>query len=107
MLAFPSNDFNQELDTNAEILQYVNDHFPEVEFPIFSRGSLADGEVFKLCKEMTGESVRWNFHKYLVNGRGEAVKSYGHRIQPMAIEEDIVALLKENDGVRHPKPVVM
>ena len=42
-----------------------------------------------------------------MNGRGEAVKSYGHRIQPMAIEEDIVALLKENDGVRHSKPVVM
>ncbi|EJK46742.1 hypothetical protein THAOC_34576 [Thalassiosira oceanica] len=85
VLAFPSNDFNQEKDTNAEILQYVNDHFPEVKFPIFSRGSLADSEVFKLCKEMTGESVRWNFHKYLVNGKGEAVKSYGHRIQPMAI----------------------
>ena len=107
MLAFPSNEFNQELDTNAEILQYVNDHFPEVKFPIFSRGSLADSEVFKLCKEMTGESVRWNFHKYLVNGKGEAVKSYGHRIQPMAIEEDIVALLEESDGVRLQKPMVM
>ena len=107
VLAFPSNEFNQELDTNAEILQYVNDHFPEVMFPIFSRGSLADSEVFKLCKEMTGEPVEWNFHKYLVNGKGQAVKSYGHRTQPMAIDEDIVALMKETDGVRLQRPVVM
>jgi glutathione peroxidase-family protein len=40
--------------------------------------------------------VDWNFHKYLVDGRGRAVKSYGHRVQPMDIEEDIVALLEEN-----------
>jgi len=32
-------------------------------------------------------------HKYLVNGLGHAVKSYHHKVQPMAIEDDIVALL--------------
>ena len=32
-------------------------------------------------------------HKYLVNGHGKAVKSYHHKVQPMAIENDIVALL--------------
>jgi glutathione peroxidase-family protein len=45
------------------------------------------------------ESVMSLFHshKYLVNGQGHAIKSYGHRVQPMAIEADIVALLDEND----------
>jgi hypothetical protein len=28
-----------------------------------------------------------------VNGLGHAVKSYHHKVQPMAIEDDIVALL--------------
>lgn len=36
-------------------------------------------------------------HKYLVNGQGRAIKSYGHRVQPMDIEADIVALLDENE----------
>ena len=36
-------------------------------------------------------------HKYLVNGEGRAIKSYGHRVQPMDIESDIVALLNENE----------
>ena len=39
-------------------------------------------------------------HKYLVNGQGRAIKSYGHRVQPMAIEDDIVALLDENDQLK-------
>ena len=39
-------------------------------------------------------------HKYLVNGQGRAIKSYGHRVQPMAIEVDIVALLDENDHLK-------
>ena len=38
-----------------------------------------------------------NSHKYLVNGQGHAIKSYGHRIPPMEIEEDIVSLLEENE----------
>jgi len=97
VLAFPSNDFHQEKETNEEILDYVNTNFPEVHFPIFSRSSLATNLVFQLCKSHTGESVEWNFHKYLVNGQGHAIKSYGHRVQPMEIEEDIISLLEENE----------
>jgi hypothetical protein len=32
-----------------------------------------------------------------VNGKGRAIKSYGHRVPPMQIEKDIVALLEENE----------
>lgn len=97
MLAFPSNDFNQEKDTDAEILEYVQENFPEVDFPIFSRAPLASNMVFQLCQKHTNEKVEWNFHKYLVNGEGRAVKSYGHRVQPIDIEEDILHLLNENE----------
>lgn len=95
MLAFPSNDFHQEKETNEEILDYVRTNFPEVRFPLFSRAPLASNAVFQMCKKHTNEGVEWNFHKYLVNGEGRAVKSYGHRVQPMDIESDIVALLDE------------
>jgi len=97
VLAFPSNDFNQEKDTDEEILEYVKTNFPEVHFPIFSRAPLVSNMVFQLCQKHTNEKVEWNFHKYLVNGEGRAVKSYGHRVQPMDMEADIVALLDEND----------
>jgi glutathione peroxidase len=97
VLAFPSNDFHQEKETNSEILEYVRGHFPEVDFPLFSRAPLSSNMVFQLCEKHTGEKVEWNFHKYLVDGQGRAVKSYGHRVQPMDIESDIIALLSANE----------
>jgi len=43
-------------------------------------------------------------HKYLVSGYGIAIKSYGHRVQPMSIEDDIVAFLDANDQLKHQVP---
>ena len=48
----------------------------------------------------TGESPHRNFHKYLVNSEGKAVKSYGHRVSTEEMEEDIVKLLDTNDSVK-------
>ncbi|KAL7475991.1 hypothetical protein ACHAW6_001882 [Cyclotella cf. meneghiniana] len=98
VLAFPSNDFHQEKDTDKEILEYVREQFPQVSFPIFSRSPLESNVVFQLCRRHTGETPGWNFHKYLVDGEGRAVKSYGHKVQPLQIEEDIVRLLEENEA---------
>jgi len=47
----------------------------------------------------------FNFsHKYLVNGEGRAVKSFGHRVQPLDIEDDIIALLDENEQLKMQVP---
>lgn len=96
VLAFPSNDFYLEKETNEEILDYVQTNFP-VRFPLFSRAPLASNMVFQLCQKHTKEGVQWNFHKYLVNSEGRAIKSYNQRVQPLDIESDIIALLDEND----------
>ena len=93
VLAFPSNDFHQEKETNEEILSYVQTNFPEVTFPLFSRAPLSSNMVFQLCQQQTQSKVEWNFHKFLVDRDGKCVKSYGHRVQPMDIEEDIVRLI--------------
>ena len=103
VLAFPSNDFHQEKDTNEEILSYVNKNFPQVTFPLFSRAPLKTNMVFQLCEKQTHEKVEWNFHKYLVDGSGRAVRSYGHRVQPMDIEEDIVRLLDDREMMKVPQ----
>lgn len=104
MLAFPSNDFHQEKDTDAEILEYVRANFPQATFPLFARAPLDSNAVFRLCERHTGEAAAWNFHKYLVDGQGRAVKSFGHRTPPMAIEEDILKLLHENERRRMQVP---
>lgn len=102
MLAFPSNDFHQEKDTDAEILEYVRTNFPEVSFPLFRRSPLSTNTVFQLCERHTGEAPGWNFHKYLVDGEGRAVKSFGHRVSPLEMEVDIAIarMLEENERGR-------
>lgn len=87
-------------------MDYVRKNFPQVNFPLFSRAPLASNMVFRLCQKHTGEGVQWNFHKYLVNGQGLAIKSYGHRVQPMDIEADIVALLNENEKQKMQLPQI-
>lgn len=61
--------------------------------------------VYQLMNKHTGESVDWNFHKYLVNAEGRAVKSYAAKVDPFDIEEDIVRLLDESQEKRMQIPV--
>lgn len=55
--------------------------------------------IYMLCilSYLLSIQLIYNSHKYLVNGEGRAVKSFGHRVQPMEIEDDIIALLDENE----------
>ena len=97
VLAFPSNDFDEENRDNEGILSFVQENFPEVNFPLFSKGPLETNVVFQLCEKQTQEKVEWNFHKYLVDRSGRAVKSYENLVQPIDIEEDIVRLLENRE----------
>ncbi len=98
---FPSNSFRQEAsdeEVTAEIC-YVNygvtfDMFAQVEVtgrdahPLFAQLARAHGEP------------RWNFTKYLINSRGEAVARFGSKTTPddpaliQAIEEQLAPVLK-------------
>jgi len=79
ILAFPSNDFgNQEPLEGKEIATFCETNFG-VTFPIFDkisvRGPKADGLYrFFGDKKSNGRfsSIpRWNFHKFLINRKGE------------------------------------
>lgn len=81
ILAFPSNDFGQQEPLNDEAIGKfcaINYH---THFTIFKktrvRGDYA-APLFKFLsdKKLNGNvnsSPRWNFHKYLVNSKGEVV----------------------------------
>jgi len=81
ILAFPSNDFGQQEPLNDEAIGKfcaINYH---AHFTIFKktrvRGSYAS-PLFKFLadKKQNGHvsaAPRWNFHKYLINSKGEVI----------------------------------
>lgn len=96
VLAFPTNDFRQELPDNEHVVGYLQHNFPEISFPVFGLSELAENPVYQRLREhLPHEHVQHNFFKYLVDRRGIAVKLYHKRVDPFAMEADIEALLKE------------
>jgi glutathione peroxidase len=94
ILAFPSNDFHQELGTNEEIYNFWRHSFPEATFPIFAESSLAENPVYKRLREHLPDSqVRHNFFKYLVGRDGIAVAFYTKKQDPETLEPAIQNLL--------------
>jgi glutathione peroxidase len=97
VLAFPINDFRQELPSNKEIETWVHENFPQATFPLFSLSSLEENPVFaSIRKQVPEQSPKWNFYKYLVDGNGQVVKVFDHRTNPLALLDDIDALLASN-----------
>ena len=89
VLGFPSNDFGaQEPGSGAEIAAFCENTYG-VKFPMFvkSRVSAAAGAernpVFAELARRSGESPRWNFHKYLVARDGISVASHPSDIDPL------------------------
>ena len=87
VLAFPSNDFRQELSTNEEIKDFCEVY--ELSFPIFAKGKVKGfdkQQVFKyLTEDSNGRSmgeIRWNFEKFLVSREGKLVKRFRSSLDP-------------------------
>ncbi len=87
VLAFPSNDFRQELSSDEEIKEFCEAY--ELSFPIFAKGKVKGfekQEVFKyLTQDSNGRSmgeIRWNFEKFLVSREGKLVKRFRSSVDP-------------------------
>ena len=97
VLGFPMNDFGgQEPGTNKEISQFcVNEY--AIDFPMFAKTDLKANPLYGDLAKATGQAPRWNFHKYLVDRRGERVQSFGTRVEPndAKLVDAIERLLKE------------
>ncbi len=81
VLAFPSNDFGQQEPLNDEGIGKfcaINYH---THFTIFKKSAVRGSEAsplfqFLADKKLNGHissAPRWNFHKYLINTKGEVV----------------------------------
>ena len=96
VLAFPISDFHQELGSNEEIISFVKENFPQVDFPLFGLSSLGESPVYQaIHKQKPEDSVKWNFYKFLVDGDGRVVDVYDKKVNPMKIAGRIEELLNE------------
>ena len=100
VLAFPSNDFRQELSTDEEIKDFCEAY--ELSFPIFAKGKVKGFEKQEVFKYLTEDSngknigeIRWNFEKFLLSREGKLVKRFRSSVDPNQdeISEAIESLL--------------
>lgn len=97
IIGFPSSDFFQEKDKEADIAQFCQLNYG-VSFPlsekIHVRGSDAH-PIFKWLQQETDTSVKWNFYKFIVDRQGKPVKAFGSMTEPLdkKMIETIEALL--------------
>ncbi|KAI7740005.1 hypothetical protein M8C21_028023 [Ambrosia artemisiifolia] len=100
ILGFPSNQFNgQEPGSNEEIQEFVCTRF-KAEYPVFAKvdvnGKNAE-PLYNFLKSskggILGDSIKWNFTKFLVDREGKVIDRYAPTTTPLSIEKDIKKLL--------------
>ncbi len=96
VLAFPCDQFgHQEPGNDDEILSFCEVNYG-VEFPVFSKIEVNGHDAHPLYKflksqkgGLLGDSIKWNFTKFLVDRQGKVVERYAPIISPERIASDI------------------
>lgn len=87
VLGFPSNDFgSQEPGNNRQIAEFCKNTF-DIQFPMFSKTPVTGASahpLFKLLSAQTGQSPRWNFHKYLIGRDGKVFAAFPSQTDPLS-----------------------
>jgi glutathione peroxidase len=85
ILGIPANDFgSQEKGSNKEIAEFCKANFG-VTFPMFEKLEvpIAKHPLFAGLIAKTGQAPKWNFHKYLIDRKGEAT-AYSSNVEPLS-----------------------
>jgi glutathione peroxidase len=96
VLGFPCNQFgNQDPGDNTEIGAFCQQNYG-VTFPMFAKIDVngdAAHPLFTWLREekggILGDSIKWNFTKFLVGRDGTVIKRYGSTTAPAKIAGDI------------------
>lgn len=100
VLGFPSNDFAaQEPGSEKEIQSFCRLTYG-VQFPMFAKTRVSRYSADPLYKGLAKESGNfpaWNFHKYLVNRKGNLIADYASAVEPLGnvLVSDIENALKQ------------
>lgn len=105
LLAFPSNDFAGQEPLEGEALEQFCVLKYNASYPIFDKVKVKGKEATDLYKFLSNKDLngkvnskpKWNFHKYLINKKGEVVDFYYSITKPTSkkVEKAIERLLKE------------
>lgn len=98
VLAVPSNDFAQELNSEKEVKAFCDANFG-LTLPMTTITPVTGTSAhpfFAWVKGQTGFEPDWNFNKVLLDGRGAVVETWGSGPKPTdaAITNKIEALLQ-------------
>lgn len=97
VLAVPSDDFNQELGSNAEVKDYCEMTYG-IDLPMTGITQITGGAAhpfYASLKSQEGFAPAWNFNKVLISPTGEVVATYRSQIKPTSgkITREVEALL--------------
>ncbi len=100
VIGFPCEQFlGQEPERNETMLGVCQINFG-VTFPLTEKINVNGKDTHpifvylkKECGGFFGNSIKWNFTKFLVDKEGNPYKRYAPIVKPLAIEEDIKTLL--------------
>ena len=92
ILGFPCNQFNgQEPGTESEIKQFCTEKY-QVNFPMFAKIDVKGESAHPLYKKLSaqpdpvGGEPKWNFTKFLVDRKGNAIARFDSNVKPDAPE---------------------
>ena len=90
IIGFPCNDFgNQEPENNEKIYQFCQLNY-SVSFPLAAKVSIKRQPIHPLYQWLTqkplnavmNSEVKWNFHKYLLDEKGQLIHSLPSATSP-------------------------
>jgi glutathione peroxidase len=99
IVGFPSNYFEQEPGTNAEIATFCSKNYG-VKFPMMEKITVKGDDIHPLYQFLTQKaknglednSVQWNFQKYLINEKGHLDRVVGPQTVPL--DESVLNWIK-------------
>lgn len=86
VLAVPSDDFAQELATEAEVKEFCELNF-DLTLPMTTLQHVAKGDLhpfYNWLQNAHGFTPEWNFNKVLLDADGAFVKGWGSAVKPDA-----------------------
>ena len=85
MVAVTTDDFNQELDSDAEVKNFCEINY-DIDMPMSETLSVRGQQAhpfFKAVKAQSGSAPTWNFNKILIGGNGEIIDTWGSLTSPL------------------------
>ncbi|MDA9951018.1 glutathione peroxidase [Oligoflexaceae bacterium] len=88
VIVVPSNDFGkQEPGSNEEIAKFCKFNYG-VDFVMFEKSVIKGDKKSQLYTFLVngGKEVKWNFEKFLVDGKGKVVGRFESSVKPLSTE---------------------